>query len=128
MVANSCEAVIGILLSGQPNASVQRAGQPHPNQHNALRIKNHAEPVRCNAWLGVLLKFPEFVEGELDVVENLAEEPDTNGFTGMDRHYRTSPIWMLKELVAALDSHNLKASLEQGRYYLLAANSWDAGH
>ena len=66
----------------------------------------------------------QFLLGELCVAEDLAQEPGSDVFTGMDRYDGPSTIRVVHEVMAALDAQDHEAELLEDGDQLLAGDGW----
>lgn len=63
--------------------------------------------------LKLLKELLKLLTSHVTITKNFGEQPRANCFARMDWHYRRTTIGVVKEMVAAFDAENLKASFLQ---------------
>src|SRR3989304_1386658 len=73
-------------------------------------------------------KLFKFFYGDFTVTHDLRQKATTDCFTGMYRYYRTPTVNMLKEIMAAFTSDDLKAHFPKSLDKALARDSGEVAH
>jgi hypothetical protein len=82
----------------------------------------------CRILSGQSDQFFEVFFGNLAIPEDLHEKAGSNGVAGVNGYHRRAAIGVLQEMMATLDSDDLKADAAQSLYEFFAAKATEFCH